>query len=77
MPPAIGTPPRPVWVRKDIATTTCPKSYVSGDSMAWLEAFEAWKRIGQADPYGLPARQVEAMMLLEQELSAEMRRGDE
>jgi hypothetical protein len=45
--------------------------------MAWLEAFEAWKRMGHADPRGLPARQVEAMMLLEQELAAEMRRGDE
>jgi hypothetical protein len=66
-----------VWVRKGVATTVCPKSYISGDSMAWLEAFEMWKRIGHGDPKGLGARQMEAMLLLEQELSAEIKRGDE
>jgi hypothetical protein len=45
--------------------------------MAWLEEFEAWKRIGHGDPHGMSARQVEAMMLLEEELTVEMRRGDE
>ena len=45
--------------------------------MAWLEEFETWKRIGHGDARGMSARQVEAMMLLGEELTAEMRRGDE
>jgi hypothetical protein len=65
-----------VWTRGGAATTECPKSYISGDSAAWLEAFGVWKRMGHADPRGLTAREVHAMMLLEQELLTEVRRGD-
>ncbi len=56
---------------------TCPKSYVTGDSMAWLERFESWRRGERGDRLALEAREVEAMMLLERELAGEMKRADE
>ncbi len=45
--------------------------------MAWLEEFEIWRRSGRPETRELTARQVEAMMLLEQELAAEMKSGNE
>lgn len=77
VPEALESPPRVVWARGGASTTVCPKAYISGDSSAWLEAFGAWKRLGPTDPRKLSAREAHAMMLLEQELSTEVRRGDE
>jgi hypothetical protein len=71
------TAPAVVWARGGVAAKVCPKSYISGESLAWLEGFEAWKRLGHGDPWTLPARQVHAMMLLEQEYSVEVKRGEQ
>ncbi|MGE5647837.1 MAG: hypothetical protein ACM336_18840 [Acidobacteriota bacterium] len=65
-----------VWTRAGVATTECPKSYITGASMAWLETFEAWRR-GHGDAAALPARMVQAMICLENEVAQEMRRGAE
>jgi hypothetical protein len=77
LPAAVDTPAHVVWTRAGLATTTCPRSYITGESVAWLEAFEVWRRFGHTDPQELPARQVHAMMCLENELSQEMKRGNE
>jgi hypothetical protein len=75
MPAALATPPRVVWARAGVATNECPKSYVSGASRAWLEEFQAWKRLGYPDPRTLSAREVQAMTILERELLSEVKRG--
>ena len=72
---ALATEPRVVWARAGVATDVCPKSYLSGESRAWLDEFQAWKRLGYPDPRTLSAREVHAMVILEQELLSEVKRG--
>ncbi len=72
---ALATEPRVVWARAGVATEMCPKSYLSGESRAWLDEFQAWKRLGYPDPRTLSAREVHAMVILEQELLSEVQRG--
>lgn len=60
-----------VWARGKIAASSCPTSYVTPESIALLEEFHAWKLIGASDMYGLPARVVEAIFVLENELRLE------
>jgi len=51
--------------------TTCPTSYVSAESKSFLEEFQVWKLFGATDFYQLPARTVEAIAILENELRLE------
>jgi hypothetical protein len=67
----------PVWSRYHIATDTCPKSYVTATSLGWIEEFLVWRRLGYRRVEKLSARDVEAFMILENELTAEQRRGRE
>jgi len=70
--PGLGdTPERAVWARKHAATTNCPKSLISAESLAWIEEYCAWKLAGGADYRALGARQLDAFHTLEQELRAE------
>lgn len=66
---ALATAPRVVWARKHVSTPVCPKSFITGESVAWLEAFYAWKRLGGRDIESLAARQAHAFLILEQELA--------
>lgn len=75
-PEAALTPPRLVWTRREVATDTCPKSYVSAQSLAWIEQFYIWKVCG-GSLFDLPARQVDAFLILEQEWKAENKHGQE
>ncbi len=72
---ARATEARVVWARAGVATNECPKSYVSGESRGWLDEFQAWKRLGYPDPRTLSAREVHAMLILEQEHLSEVKRG--
>ena len=65
-----------VWARAGVATYECPRSYISGNSRAWLEEFQAWKRLGYPDPRTVSAREVHAMVILEDELLNEVKRGE-
>jgi hypothetical protein len=65
------TPPRVVWARKNQMLTTCPTSYISADSLSWLEQYCTWKLLGRTDIRSLPARAVEAFWILENELLEE------
>jgi hypothetical protein len=60
-----------------VAAFECPKSYITGQSMAWLEEFQAWKRLGYPDPRTLGAREAHAMMILEQEFLNEVKRAQQ
>ena len=67
---------RPVWVsslairgERRVASSECPVSFVSGESVAWVELFAARKILGQdEDLHAWPARQVDALLLLSSEL---------
>jgi hypothetical protein len=48
-------------------THSCPKSYVTAQSLAWIEEFWAWKLIGNRSYGTIAARTVEAFGLLESE----------
>ncbi len=58
-----------VWARKRVSTSVCPKSFITAESAAWLEAYYAWKQLGGRVLDGLGAREAEAFLILEQELA--------
>lgn len=68
---------RTVWARRHVATGTCPVSYITAESIALIQEFQAWKFLGGVDPYALPARTIDAFCVLERELRAEMENGQQ
>lgn len=60
-----------VWARNGAATEECPKSLVSAESIRWLEEYFVWKLADGGDVRSMPARQVDAFLVLEQELRVE------
>jgi hypothetical protein len=62
------TPIRVVWANEGVATNVCPKSFVSAQSMAWVEEYLVRRRLGQKGIDGMGAREVEAFLILEHEL---------
>lgn len=67
---------RPVWARADVATETCPKSYITAESEGWVEEFLVRRRLGGMKLEELTARQVEAFLILEKALATEMKHGE-
>jgi len=63
------TAPHVVWARNGASTTSCPKSYITPQSKAWLEEYYAWKLGNATDFRKLPARGAEAFWILEGELA--------
>jgi len=64
-----GGTERAVWARGQVAAQECPVSYVTGDSMAWLEYFYAQEALGGGgDLLSWPARRVDAMVVLKVEM---------
>ena len=77
---AIETGPAPepvVWARGRVATPRCPTSYITSESVALLEEYYAWKLLGAAGCDELPARLVEAIFVLENELRTERDHAEE
>lgn len=64
-----------VWMRGKVSLTTCPTSYITPESIALLEEFHVWKLLGAGNVHDLPARLVEAIFVLENELRAENNDG--
>lgn len=64
-----------VWTRRQVATDMCPKSLVTAQSLGWIEEFLVWKRLGISLPFDLGARQAEAFVILEEQLSLERQHG--
>jgi hypothetical protein len=58
-----------------VSLTTCPTSYITPESIALLEEFHAWKLLGAGSVYDLPARLVEAIFVLENEVRTESSNG--
>jgi hypothetical protein len=68
---------RPVWARADVATETCPKSYVTAESVGLVEEFLVRRRLGAMNFEQLTARQVEAFLILDKALAKETRHGEQ
>jgi hypothetical protein len=58
-----------------VAIATCPTSYVTGESLALVEEFLVRRRLGGIRAAELDARRVEAFLVLEKALEAEMNDG--
>lgn len=57
-----------MWLAGRLGTEECPVSYVTGQSLAWVEDF--WAQVALAKAAGLlewPARRVDAFLVLEAE----------
>jgi hypothetical protein len=70
MPRASETPSHVVWARNSVATTVCPKSFITAQSLAWLEEYLVRRKFGQRGVDGLGAREVEAFLVLEEECAS-------
>ena len=64
-----------VWGRKQTQTEECPKSLVTGESLALVEEFFVRRRLGIADSIDLEARKVDAFLILRDEMEREERDG--
>jgi hypothetical protein len=73
--------PRIVWGRKQTQSDECPKSLVTGESMALLEEFFVRRRLGMPgsiemkDLLEMEARKVDAFLILREEMEREERDG--
>jgi len=67
----------PVWARHAVTLSTCPKSYITPESETLLEEFFVRRRMGDLDLSELSARKVEAFVILEKALTAEIKNGQE
>ena len=63
-----------VWARKQVSLTVCPRSYITGESETLVEEFFVRKGLG-ARFDKLTARQAEAFVVLDKELTAEIKDG--
>jgi hypothetical protein len=68
---------RPVWARRGVAVAECPKSYITPQSLTWIEEFHIRKLFGFGDVTELPARTVDAFCTLERESIAERMHANE
>jgi hypothetical protein len=66
---------RIVWGRKQTQTDECPKSLVTGESLALLEEFFVRRRLGITYSPELEARKVDAFLILRDEMEKEERDG--
>lgn len=73
LPSTLNSPERVVWARGQVSTTTCPKSFITAQSLAWLEAFHGWRSLGLQITDRLEARKADAFLVLSEELAAERR----
>ncbi len=66
---------RLVWAKGTVGLQTCPKSYITAESLCLVEEFFVRRRLRVANSDELSARQVEAFLLLEKALGTEMNHG--
>jgi hypothetical protein len=65
--------PRLVWARKRAQAEECPKSLVTGESLAFVEEFFIRRQLGMADTLKMSARKVDAFVILRREMEREER----
>jgi hypothetical protein len=60
-----------------VALTTCPRSFITGESLALVESFLTRRKFGPIAVAELTAREAEAFVILESLLEAEIRNGQQ
>lgn len=65
-----------MWGRKQTHVDECPKSFIAGESLALIEEFFVRRRLGMQDSLDLPARKVDAFLILRDEMEREERDGE-
>jgi hypothetical protein len=65
--------PHPVWARKNARTEECPKSFITGHSLALIEEFFVRRRLGIQDSLNTEACKVDAFLILRDEMEREER----
>lgn len=73
LPAALRGAPRIVWGRKSARAEECPRSFITADSLATVEEFLVRQRLGIQDSFDLPARKVDAFLILRDEMEREQR----
>ena len=66
---------RIVWGRRQVASQECPRSYVTGASIATLEEFFVSRRLGIPDSIDMDARKADAFVILRDLMEQEERDG--
>jgi len=66
-----------IWAKNSVATMVCPKSFVTAQSLAWVEEYLVRRKLGQRGIEGLGARGVEAFLILEHELAGVLQAAQE
>lgn len=66
-------PFRIVWARGGQQLSTCPRSYVTPESISWLEGYRTAQLFGFGDVLRMAARDVDAYRLIEEETAREER----
>jgi hypothetical protein len=65
--------PRLVWARKNAQAEECPKSLVTGASLAFVEEFFVRRQLRMTDTLEMGARKVDAFVILRREMEREER----
>lgn len=72
----LGEAERPVWAYRGVYSRRCPRSIITGTSLSCLEAYAAWRLLGGGcSIWDLPAKLVDAFLVLELELRKEVESG--
>ena len=64
---------RVVWGRKQVQSVECPKSFVTGTSLAFLEEFLVRRRLGIPESLETEARKIDAFLVLRDQMEREER----
>ncbi len=62
-------------MRGNVVIQECPKSFVTTESTALVERFLARKQFGGEGPEQMPAREADALVILEKEWQMEQQNG--
>jgi hypothetical protein len=68
LPPNQRTTKGIVWAAPEIGIESCPKSYITGESLTVLEAFSVWKALGGGALDEYSARFVDGFCVLQERL---------
>lgn len=69
-----GAKTQPVWARGSVALETCPRSFITAESITLLEEFAVWRQLGNMGRT-LTAKQVDGFAILEGMLAKELKNG--
>jgi hypothetical protein len=61
----------PVWAHRNVVCMSCPKTFVSAQSLTWLDEFRYWQRLGGSGYLDAEAKKMDAFLLIEAELAAQ------